>query len=91
MAGLQYVGGNREGFHISPGLLMGYLDGSGIKGVGIMPIIAIGYDRLDLCITGDPTGGSNQTVHNPDGTVNLNKSSSMMIGFFLKFSIVKWK
>jgi hypothetical protein len=91
MAGLQFVGGDREGFHVSPGLLMGYLEGSNIKGVGIMPIIAIGYDRFDLCITGDPTGSSNETVHNPNGTVNLSKSSSMMVAVFLKFSIVKWK
>jgi hypothetical protein len=54
LAGPRGVIGHRDGFHVSGAVQVGYVDGSGLHGAGIIPFVSVGYDRFDLCVTGDP-------------------------------------
>jgi hypothetical protein len=56
LAGPRGVIGHRDGFHVSGAIQVGYVSGSGLHGGAIIPFLSVGYDRFDLCITGDPIG-----------------------------------
>lgn len=90
MAGPQLVLGYREAFHVIPGFCAGFLKGSGHNGSIIMPYLAIGYNRVDLCFTGDPSGSNNNIVRNQNGSIDRDHSSTAAIAIFLKVNIFKW-
>ena len=74
LAGPRCVIGASDGFHTSVGVFIGFLHGSGSNGFGAMPVVSIGYDWFDVCITGSPKEKGHQ-------------DSSTMIAAFLKFRL----
>jgi hypothetical protein len=54
IAGPRLTLGRRDGLHTAYACLLGYVSGSGIRGAAIVPILSVGYDEVDLCVTGDP-------------------------------------
>lgn len=77
MVGVRPFIGKRESLHASLGCSVGYLDGSGSNGFGILPIASIGYDQVDLCFTVDLDKDANQSRDD-----SAARTSS--IAFFLK-------
>lgn len=88
-AGIRGILGNREGLHTSLTITMGPYNGSNNNGFMLVPVVAIGYDWIDLCITGDPTQANNsQLQKNPDGTYDKKTVPTRFIAGFLKFRIL---
>lgn len=54
LAGPRGVLGYRDGVHVAVACLLGYVGGSDIHGAAILPTVSVGYNRIDLVITGDP-------------------------------------
>lgn len=73
MAGLRYLVGERDALHAGLVVELGWLDGSNIRGPTMIPVAQIGYDRVDLCITGArPSAGP---------------GASWMVAVFLEFRL----
>jgi hypothetical protein len=53
-----YVIGERQSFHSTIQIGTGYYDGSGFRGIGFSANASVGYDRVDICMTGKPSTGS---------------------------------
>jgi len=91
LMGPQIILGSREGFHVSPGFLGGYLKGSGSKGGTVMPILAIGYNKFDVCVTGDVNNFSGDSVYyNNDGSIDKENSGTRSIAFFVKVNLIRF-
>jgi hypothetical protein len=52
LTGLRAIVGDRCGWHGGLTVELGYFDGSGTDGVGLLPVLQFGYDRFSLCLTG---------------------------------------
>lgn len=76
--------GSREKFHTTLSVEAGYLKGSTINGLTIIPVMSIGYDRIDLCFTGDPTGSDNKTGP------TAKTSTTASIAAFIKINLIKF-
>jgi hypothetical protein len=76
--------GERKTFHTTLGGSIGYIKGSTFNGLGMLPVASIGYNRVDLCFTGDPTGSDNQT----GPTAKTSRTAS--IACFLKVNLLKF-
>lgn len=80
LIGPRYTFGNRQGLHSSLGISIGYYDGSGKDGIGIVPIVSIGYNRVDLFMTGDPRSAHGNTG-STDPKDNRNTTSGVVCAF----------
>lgn len=54
-----YAIGERESWHTTVQCGVGYYEGSGWRGPGFSANVAVGYNRVDLCMTGCPSAGPN--------------------------------
>lgn len=87
LIGVRVVGGDRDGAHATIGVNAGYFTGSDFNGFGIMPVLSVGYDRVDLCVTGSPPGSAgNKNSGSRDPHDNYGAASGF-IGVFLKIRI----
>lgn len=88
LVGARVVGGDRNGAHVTFGLNGGYFKGSDFHGFGIMPVLSVGYDWLDVCVTGSPPGtGGSKNTGSRDPQDNYGAASGF-IGVFLKIRVV---
>lgn len=83
MAGPRFTLGYDDSFHVAAGAQAGYLNGSGSKGFGVFPFVTIGYDWLNLGITGDPLTES-ETVQ----VGNKRVASTKMVAVFLNLRVL---
>lgn len=79
MGGFRRRFGNIQETHGSVGVAMGYFDGSGKKGIVGMPILSIGYNRFELCVT----GSYRDNEYNED----IKKSNTSVIATFLRIRL----
>ncbi len=49
LAGFRAITGIRDGLHASFDGVGGYFEGSGFAGVGIVPVLSVGYGPVDIC------------------------------------------
>jgi hypothetical protein len=54
LVGFRKILGDRNGWNVSAGPYLGYYDGSGFDGVGLIVVGRISYDWIGLNITGSP-------------------------------------
>ena len=76
--------GKRNSLHVTLGASVAYIKGSTFNGLGVLPVISLGYNRIDLCFTGDPTGSDNHIGTTPKS------STTQSIAAFLKVNILKF-
>ncbi len=82
------VVGDRTGIHAGLELNIGYLDGSGFRGVGAIPVLSVGYGPVDLCMTASPArGASTKAATGPD---DLEHGDSGMVGLFARVTLWTW-
>lgn len=79
VAGVRAMVGSKDSFHASLSVQGGYFDGSGFDGLGALPVFSVGYDRYDLCVTG-----------NPFETKDGDQGSSRVVAFFLKVRVLEF-
>lgn len=88
MVGARLMFGEREGWHTTVNGTVGYMRGSGFYRYGAMVYASVGYDWLDLCVTGIPgedSGGGNAALS--DGN-EMKTPSSSMVAVFLKARVL---
>jgi len=73
--------GDRKGLHMNLSVNMGHYQGSDFDGIGILPVLGIGYKRVDLCFTGHPETKA------PDHKDGVSPGS---VGMFLKINVANW-
>jgi hypothetical protein len=86
LAGIRYVWGDRDGAHATAGFSLGYFKGSDFHGVGFLPVVSVGYDWIDMCVTGDPAFGGNSNNGSRDPQENRGATGGF-IAAFLKFRV----
>lgn len=69
--------GYREHFHVSGAIQAGYIIGFNQNGSVIVPVLSVGYNRFDLCITGNPFEKDED-------------NESKFIACFLKIRVLDW-
>lgn len=79
--------GDYNTFHATFAAAVGMYNGSGNKGIAVVPCVSIGWKWIDLCAIGT-YDKDNNGVPNQDGSVNKNNCASSMIGVFLKFRVL---
>jgi hypothetical protein len=77
LAGSRFTVGTRDGLHASAALTLGWVDGSGTRGLPIVPFLSVGYNRYDLGITGSPETGKSGA-----------EDSSKVIAVYLKIRLL---
>jgi hypothetical protein len=95
LIGARHTIGDRKAGHITGSLSAGYFEGSGLRGFGIIPVVSIGYNRVDVCITGDPYQRTESYTYNrldyPDGHTTIDytytKSSTAIIAAYIQFRL----
>jgi hypothetical protein len=87
LVGARIVCGNRDSLHATFGVNGGYFMGSDMHGIGIMPIVSVGYDWIDLCMTGYPGPSTSKNTGSSDPRYNHGAPSGF-IGLFLKMRLV---
>lgn len=85
MPGFAYNLGARNSLHGTLGLNVGYLDGSGSHGSGIMPVLGVAWDRWELCATGYPKAWSMENTE--DGVVYPRTG---LLAVFLRIRALEW-
>jgi hypothetical protein len=91
MPGFRVNFGDRNAFHSSLGLNVGYFEGSGYPGVGVMPIASMGYSMVDLCVTGNPLSFISPSNNNGSSDPKQNRNASGgFLGFFVKVKLCSW-
>lgn len=88
LAGIRGIAGERNAFHITLSISTGYFEGSDNQGTPIIPVLSVGYDWIDLCVTGSPVGSGQPAQQKPDGSYYPKTVSSKMIAGFLKFRVL---
>lgn len=83
LTGLRYVVGERTSLHTYMGALTGVLYGSGNHGAVILPYLSIGYDRVDLCLTGSY---ARKSSGQPDSRL----SSTSFVACFLSIAFLRF-
>lgn len=78
LIGPRFTLGYENSFHASLAMQAGYLDGSGKNGQAIIPFVTVGYDRINVGITGDPFGVGDEN----------SQDTSKMVAVFLKFRVL---
>jgi hypothetical protein len=86
MTGLRFVIGNRDGLNAKLALVGGYQDGSDVDGLGCFPILSVGYDRFNVCVTGDIGHDSNPKF----ATSNSHYYTTSMIAVFADIVVYKF-
>ena len=86
MFGARYVMGERKRVHATAGFMAGYYNGSGFAGVGMIPVVSIGYNWVDLCFTGSPPE-SGHKHNNSDDPKQNRETESGMVAAFLKIRL----
>lgn len=81
LAGPRYTIGDRHGYNGSFTVALGPYVGSGYHGIGVLPMVAVGYDWASICVTGMPNMGSSDKENNPP---------TAMIATFLKFRLAEF-
>lgn len=87
LIGARVVGGDRDGAHATISMNAGYLHDSSFHGFGVMPVVSVGYDWLDLCVTGSPRGWSSNTNSGSRDPQENKGAPSGFIGVFLKIRV----
>jgi opacity protein-like surface antigen len=91
MPGLRFNNGDMNRFHWNIGLNIGYYDGSSFNGLGILPSIGIGWNRVDLCFTGSPARPGPKS--NPNGSSDPQENRITTSGFiaaFIRIKVASW-
>lgn len=86
MTGPRVVLGERMGWHIDLVAEVGYLYGSHKNGGTIIPVVQLGYDRANLCITG--SRGASTHTYNPNHDPNF--ASTSAIALFMELELVRF-
>jgi hypothetical protein len=76
VVGVRGLIGSKDSFHGSLSVQGGYFEGSGFDGLGAFPVVSVGYDRFDLCFSG-----------NPFETKSEGEGSSRVLAMFLKIRV----
>jgi len=79
--GPRFIMGQRDDWHSTVSITAGLFHGSGFQGLGIVPVMSIGYDWLDVCVTGEPPG---QRESDSDPKT----ATSAMVAVFLKTRVL---
>lgn len=89
LLGIRGYLGDRHALHVTGGLSLGYYQGSGNHGTGLIPIVSIGYNRVDLCVTGDwLSRNSNENAqYRADGSIDPHSVDSSSVAVFLKVRV----
>jgi hypothetical protein len=91
MPGIRLNYGKRNDLHWNIGFNVGYFEGSGCRGTGMLPSLGIGWNRFDICLTGSiPTIGDKR---NPNGSRNPEDNRNTSSGFiatFLRIKVASW-
>jgi hypothetical protein len=80
-AGFRKTFGDYDGFHGTLGVTVGFLKGSGNNGASILPVASIGYDWIDLCLTGMPPMGSGAEQQGTDPQDNRMVDTAVIAAF----------
>ncbi len=78
MPGIRFKFGDRNKLHGNVGINGGYFNGSDFNGFGIMPSVAFGYNRVEICFTGSPNND------------RQNENSTGFVATFLKVTVASW-
>lgn len=89
LAGLRFMVGSHEGLHGSCAASIGILDGSGNQGLDIVPVLALGYDRVDLCVTGMYSPNTNGQ-RDKQGRVDPRIATTSLIACFLSITLFRF-
>ena len=87
MTGLRYVFGDRHEVHWGATVVIGYLDGSGVRGPGIIPVAQIGYDRVSMCLTGSYERSSGSDPHTQKNPYLI---KTAVIAVFADIEVLRW-
>jgi hypothetical protein len=89
MLGFRLVAGDRDGVHGSLGVSAGHMKGSSFNGFGVLPVISIGYNMIDICATADWIGVEpDRTAYYADGSINKYSSVTKSVAFFAKITLL---
>jgi hypothetical protein len=80
LGGFRFIIGERYAWHIDLVGEIGYYDGSGIDGMQFVPVLMLGYNRVNLCATG--MLAPNQTAGN-----DPKRSSTSLIAVFAEYDL----
>jgi hypothetical protein len=86
MIGPRFVLGERMGWHIDLVAEVGYLYGSHKNGGTMIPVVQVGYDRVNLCVTG--SRGADTRTYNP--AHNPNFASTSAIALFAELEVLRF-
>ena len=75
LAGPRLTLGYEDSFHATAEAGVGLLHGSGNKSAALVPVVSVGYDRFNLCVTGELGNTSNE------------HEASKMIALFLRVKL----
>lgn len=78
--------GDRNAGHMTVGFHGGYYEGSGFAGAGFMPVVSVGYEWLDLCITGMPSGST--SGHTNTGPNDPHNVATGFVGVFVQVRLM---
>jgi hypothetical protein len=90
MPGFRFGFGNEKGLHQTIGVNGGYFKGSDMIGIGVMPSASIGYNRFDVCFTGNPFF-CKPTEENVSSDPKKNRGATGgFVAVFLKIRLMEW-
>lgn len=83
-----FVLGDRNSAYSAVGVYGGHIDGSGFHGLGFMPTLIFGYDKISIGLIGMPPS-SNQTRHKEGSTAAKDNRTAPggFIGAYLKITV----
>lgn len=76
LAGPRLTLGHENDFHATAEFGVGLLHGSGNKSSAVVPVVSVGYDRFNLCVTGEIGNTTNE------------HEASKMIALFLRVKLL---
>ena len=82
--------GDYSTFHGTFGAEVGMLNGSGNKGIALIPCVSLGWKMFDLCAIGNYHKDNNGQP-NQDGSINRNNCSTSMVGVFLRIHLLTFQ
>jgi hypothetical protein len=87
MVGVRQVFWERKGFHATVGISGGYFQGSGFNGLGVVPTVSIGYNRVDVCFTGTFNQPVEMEKYYGKTLTDHEEGKTAVLGMFLKFRL----
>ena len=80
LIGLRHTFWNAEEWHMNASVSAGYFDGAGQHGFGIIPIVSVGYNMVDICFTGG--------IDIPVTAPNVSSTKTSLIAAFLQLRLL---